>query len=82
MPMPVEAVAQVHCLARQVMAKKTHIFTNTRDEDLHVLYAATDVDPVHVHDKLVGVDGEDGANANNKDYNSTMVMMTEMTHQK
>ena len=62
MPMLSEVVAQVHCLARQAKAKKTITFTNTRDEDLDVLYAAIeheedDVDLVQADYKLVGVDG-------------------------
>ena len=73
MPMPSEVVAQVHHLARRAKAKKTLTFTNTRGEDLDVLYATikhdgNDVDPAHAHDKLAGVDGEDKDKTSDDDY--------------
>ena len=48
-------------------------FTNTRDEDLDVLYAAIehdedDVDLAQANDELAGVDGEDKDDASNEDY--------------
>ena len=53
--------------------KKTITFTNTRDEDLDVLYAAIkhdkdDVDLAQANNKLTGVDGEDKDDASNEDY--------------
>ena len=62
--MPSDVVAQVHRLTQQANAKKNIMFTNTLNEDISVLYAATehsenDVDPVQANDKLTGVDGED-----------------------
>ena len=73
MPMPSEVVAQVHRLSRQAKSKKNITFTNTRDEDLDVLYAAIehnedDVDLAQANDELAGVDGEDKDNASNEDY--------------
>ena len=48
------------------------MFTNTRDEDLDVLYAAIehdedDVNPAQANAKLAGVDREDEDDASNKD---------------
>ena len=60
MSMPSEVVAQVHRLARQAKAKKNITFTNTRGEDLDVLYAAIkhdedDVNLAQANDELAGV---------------------------
>ena len=71
--MPSEVVTQVHHLVRQSKAKKSLTFTNTRGEDLFVLYAAIehdedDVNPAHAHGELAGVDEEEQYNASNKDY--------------
>ena len=49
-------------------------FTNTRDEDLGLLYTAIehaedDVDLVKANDKLAGMDGEDEDDASNEGYN-------------
>ena len=57
MPMPAEVISQVHRLARRAKAKNTLTFTNTRDEDLGVLYTAIgqdedDVYPTNEHEDL------------------------------
>ena len=74
MPMPSEVVAQqVHRLVRRTNANKNATFTNTRDEDLDVLYAVIkhdedDVNLAQANDKLTGVDGEDEDDTGNEDY--------------
>jgi hypothetical protein len=67
-------VTQVQRLARRAKAKNTLTFTNTRNEDLDVLYAATEhnedgVDHAHAHDELTEVDREEEDGARDKDYN-------------
>ena len=58
---------------RQAKAKKSITCTNTRDEDLDILYAVIkhnedDADFVQANDKLSVVDGEDKVDASNEEY--------------
>ena len=65
-------MAQVHRLTQQAKANKL-TFTNTRNADFGVHYAAIeytedDVELSHAYAKLAGVDGEDKDNVHNKEY--------------
>ena len=62
----------MHRLTQQVKAKKNLTFTNTRNEDPDVLYAAIEHDEddfylAQANDKLAGVDREDKDDASDED---------------
>jgi len=64
----------MHLLVRGAKAKTNITFTNTRDEDLDVVYAALkhnedDVSLAKANSELAEVDGEDKDDASDEDYN-------------